>query len=173
MGRPLPMPYQKGLGTTDVIAGIALQHRGWLSLSAGYQQPVIQYNRNGYLASLASPSDKEYGAYFDSRRLDRRGDVLFRADGRYAYRQWSVSGGPLFIYHLGQDRITNLAGIETDLKGSEGLTLNLTAKIARQGKRSLWELGGGMPFAVRDNRPDGLTRHWVITLRFARLSHRS
>ncbi len=172
MGRPLPMPYQQGLGTTDVIAGLTLQHKNWLFVSAGYQQPLIQYNHNGYLASLGTPADKEYNAYFDSRELNRRGDVLLRADVMYSYKRWSVSGGPLFIYHLGEDRITNLAGMETSLKGSDGLTLNLTAKIGYKTKRSLWELGGGTPFVVRDNRPDGLTRAFVVTLRYAHLSFR-
>lgn len=170
-GRPLPMPYQHGLGTTDLIAGLAAQYKSWLAVSAGYQQPLFQYNDNGYLAQALPLEGAEYNAYFDSRKLERRGDVLFRAEGTYMRKRWSLTGGPLLIYHLGNDRVTGLSGQEKSLQGSEGITLNAAAKLAYMARKSRWELAGGAPFVVRSVRPDGLTRHWVLTLRYERLLH--
>jgi hypothetical protein len=167
-GRPLPMPYQQGLGTTDLIGGLAAQYRHWLFLSVGYQQPVLQYNNNAYLAEALPQEEAEYKSYFDSRKLERRGDVLIRAEGMYARRQWSFAGGPLLIYHLGNDHITDLLGQDARVEGSKGLTLNLAAKLGYIKGRSHWEIGGGAPIVYRKARPDGLTRHWLITLRYER-----
>jgi hypothetical protein len=168
-GRPLPMPYQYGLGTTDIIAGLSAQYRQWLFLSVGYQQPIVHYNKNGYLSDVLPKEDADYKSYFDSRRLERRGDVLFRAEGMYARNRWSYSGGPLLIYHLGNDGVSDLFGREMSVEGSEGLTFNLAAKVAYARGRSRWELGGGAPIVFRKARPDGLTRHWLFTLRYERL----
>ncbi len=170
-GRPLPMPYQHGLGTTDLIAGVAAQYKTWLSLSAGYQQPLFQYNNNAYLAQALPLESDDYKAYFDSRKLERRGDVLLRAEGTYTRNRWSLTGGPLLIYHLGDDRITRPSGQDITLPGSQGATLNIAAKLAYGAKKSHWELAGGAPFVVRSVRPDGLTRHWVLTLRYKRSRH--
>jgi hypothetical protein len=166
--RPLPMPYQQGLGTTDLIGGLAAQYRHWLFLSVGYQQPVLQYNNNAYLAEALPQEEAEYKSYFDSRELERRGDVLLRAEGMYARRQWSFSGGALLIYHLGNDHITDLLGQDASVEGSKGLTLNLAAKLGYIKGKSHCEIGGGAPIVYRKARPDGLTRHWLITLRYER-----
>jgi hypothetical protein len=165
-GRALPMPYQQGLGTTDLICGLSAQYRHWLFLSAGYQQPIVQYNSNGYLNQAMPLEEPEYNAYFDSRKLVRRADVLFRLEGSFTRRHWMLSAGPLLIYHLGKDKITDLSGQENSISGSEGLTLNLAAKLDYATVRSHWELGCGTPFIVREMRPDGLTREWVLALRY-------
>jgi hypothetical protein len=86
----------------------------------------------------------------------------------YARRQWSFAGGPLLIYHLGNDHITDLLGQDARVEGSKGLTLNLAAKLGYIKGRSHWEIGGGAPIVYRKARPDGLTRHWLITLRYER-----
>ncbi len=167
-GHPLPLLYQQGLGTTDVILGLAAQYKRWLFVSAGYQQPVFQYNENSYLAQAYPAESDDYKSYFDSRRLRRIGDMLLRADGRITRGRWTLSGGPLAIYHLGQDRITLLSGEEVRVASSEGLTLNLAVKLEYTHKKSRWELSGGTPLIVRDVRPDGLTRAWVLTLSYQR-----
>ena len=168
--RPLPMPYQRGLGTTDLILGIGARHR-WLFLSAGYQQPLFSYNDNAYSSGTMPLEGAEYNAYFDSRKLGRKGDALLRAEGTYTKKHWAFSGGPLLIYHLGADRVTRISGIEETLTESEGITMNIAARLAYHSKSSLWEIGGGAPFVVRKVRPDGLTRHWVLTLRYELTLH--
>jgi hypothetical protein len=163
-GSPLPMPYQTGLGTADGIVGLGLQYKRWLSVSAGYQQPIIHYNNNGYLASIYQGAPQEFSAHFDSRKLRRSGDVLLRADAVLARKHWNLAAGPLLIYHLANDKVTLLNGEQVGLAESNGLTANLTAKAGYMRKRMRYELSAGAPFIVRKQRPDGLTRHWTISL---------
>ena len=165
--RPLPMPYQSNLGTTDIIAGLSLNWKRYLSIAAGLQQPVFQYNNNDYDAVNYASDPQGYGAYFSSRKLRRRGDILLRADGSYQLKRWHISAGPLFIVHLGEDRITNSNGQEIKVKGSDGATLNITGTVGYHLKRSAVELAAGSPVAVREVRPDGLTRSSVLTLRYS------
>lgn len=167
--RPLPMPYQSGLGTTDLIVGVGFSYRSWLFLAAGYQQPLIHYNENGYLANSLPAAGAAYNAYFDSRQLRRSGDMLLRAEAGFKASRWRFAAGPLAIFHLKDDEIANEQGVTVSVNGSRGLTLNLTAKAVFTGKNSVWELAGGAPVVVRDSRPDGLTRHWVVTIRFHRI----
>ena len=105
--RPLPMPYQRGLGTTDLILGVGAQHR-WLFLSAGYQQPLFSYNDNGYLSGAMPLEGAEYNAYFDSRKLDRKGDGCFalkvliqRSTGHFRAGRCSfITWGPTALHAL-------------------------------------------------------------------------
>ncbi len=80
-------------------------------------------------------------------------------------KKWSVTGGLLGIYHLGKDTYidANTSAAPIPIKGSEGLTLNATA-IARYQVSNKFSIGlsGGVPLVVRDVRPDGLTRKFVI-----------
>jgi hypothetical protein len=71
--------------------------------------------------------------------------------------------GLLPIYHLGEDEYTDMDGMVKSIQGSDGLTLNATLfmDIALSLSSSL-ELNVGFPFIVRDTRPDGLTRGYVM-----------
>ncbi|MCU0335247.1 MAG: hypothetical protein MUF62_09390 [Chitinophagaceae bacterium] len=163
-GRPLPMQYQPSLGTLDVIAGIALQNDRF-HLAAGWQQPLTQRNKNGFLPVYWA-NNEAAANYPPSNQLRRRADVLLR--GSYALLRsgrlrWQA--GLLAIYHLGQDRYTDpfaTQGLQ-NIDGSEGLTLNLTSQWQYQISKS-WSLGltAAVPLQVRTVRPDGLTRSWVL-----------
>ncbi len=166
-GRALPMPYQSGLGTTDVIVGLGAKYRHWLSGAIGYQQPVWQYNDNGYLPAILYPTNAADTLYFASRRLRRKGDLLARVEVGGHWHRWAASAGPLLICHLGTDNITLADGSSTALQGSAGATLNLSGTLAYTTGRMKITLIGGSPFIVRTYRPDGLTRSWVITLRYS------
>ncbi len=164
---PLPMPYQSNLGTTDIILGLSVGWKKYITVAAGYQQPVIQYNQNGYLPVSLPGAEQGYTDYFASRQLKRKGDVLFRAEGHYNWRKFSLSAGPLFIYHLGKDRISNAYDMDVTPDGSEGLTLNIAGNAAWTGRRWKADISAGTPLAVRSYRPDGLTREWVVTPRIS------
>lgn len=166
--QPLPMPYQSNLGTTDVIAGISAGYGRYLNLSAGYQQPLLQYNNNGYLPVTIYPAIPGDHDYFASANLKRRGDVLFRTEGHCQWKKLGIAAGPLLIYHLGKDDITLANGAHIALNGSEGLTLNLAGTISYTAGKYKLSLTGGTPMIVRDYRPDGLTRAWVTTIKVVR-----
>lgn len=168
-GRDLPMPYQSSLGTTDFIAGIGASFGKYIGASAGYQQPVIQYNRNSYVPSIIYPSVPNDQEYFASKYLKRKGDILIRVEGHYQRHKISISAGPLLIYHLGEDTYTTTTGDRNALTGSSGATLNIAGGMSYKMKTGRLDLQGGMPLIVRSYRPDGLTRSIAITLRYTRL----
>ncbi len=169
-GMPLPMPYQSNLGTADVIIGCNATVGKYFTFAAGWQQPIIHYNNNQYQPSILYPDEGDDANYFAARKLRRRGDVLLRAEGHFKWRRFALSGGPLLIYHLGKDAITEPDGTEVKLKGSVGATLNLAGAITYTTTRFKYDLLLGTPLIVRDYRPDGLTRAAVITGRVTVLS---
>lgn len=157
----LPMQYQSSLGTFDAIAGITVSDSKW-QFSAGYQQPLSGSNSNTFLAS-AHP-DTNALAYPSTNRFTRRGDVLLRAAYTFNIKdKLSINASVLGIYHLGNDTYVNELGIATDIADSDGLTLNL-GLAAWYKVSNLVRIGitAGMPVIVREVRPDGLTRGFVV-----------
>jgi len=160
-GMPLPMQYQGSLGTYDAIGGITVTHKRWL-ISAGYQQPLSGHNDNEFLYSAWPGTDTK--AYPQSNKLRRRADALLKAG--YALtvgKRWIFTPGMLGVYHVGEDTYYDpVKAKEMDLSGSDGLTLNATLNVQYRAHR--WSIGllAGRPIAVRDIRPDGLTRSIVL-----------
>jgi hypothetical protein len=71
------------------------------------------------------------------------------------------------IYHLANDKYTDEAGVEKEIIGSEGLTLNGNVYIDYQiNQTNSIQVNMAMPFIVRDVRPDGLTRSFVANLEY-------
>jgi hypothetical protein len=163
-GLPLPMQYQSSLGTVDLITGIAFSRPKW-SLAAGLQQPLTGSNSNGFLPEFWGQN--EANAYPASRRLKRAGDILLRASYRVLNNEaWNIDAGLLGIYHLKNDSYQTTGPVQSriDLEGSRGLTLNITAAVNYR-LSSNWTLSvlAGTPAVVRDIRPDGLTRSFVLS----------
>jgi hypothetical protein len=163
---PLPMPYQPGLGTTDIILGLRADYKKILSFGAGYQQPLFQYNDNGYLSAQYPDEPKVYSDFPNSRHLRRKGDVLLRTDVHFDAGKFRITAGPLLIYHLGNDKATDLSGTQFDISGSSGITLNATAGLQYVNKKVTLGLVAGAPLISRKSRPDGLTRSWSVTPTF-------
>lgn len=162
----LPMQYQSSLGTYDIIAGATVAYRHWL-LSAGYQQPLTVTNGNMFMPSLWA--DHKADVYPPSDQLHRRADVLLKAGyGIACSRRWEFTPGVLAIYHLGEDEYYDVvAARRLSLKGSGGVTVNLT--VNANYSTAKWSAGViiGTPIAVRDIRPDGLTRSLVLLPQFS------
>jgi hypothetical protein len=164
-GMPLPMQYQSSLGTFDLIAGATIGNDKW-QFSTGYQQPLTGANKNGFLPEYWN-GKPEADAYPPSFMLERKGDILLRASRSFQSKgSFSFNAGLLGIIHLGEDIYTNPfeGNMMLPITGSSGLTLNITGA-------AYWQLGtnirvgltGGIPMVVRDVRPDGLTRSWVLS----------
>ena len=163
-GKSLPMQYQSSLGTTDLLAGVTLASRHW-QFAAAYQQPLTGINGNQFLpAYWANAKAMNYSPTND---FNRKGDVLLRAGYKITgVKKLQLNAGLLGIYHLGNDTYINgnISNKPIELQGSEGLTLNGTLAALYQINTSFsLGLSGGVPFVVRDIRPDGLTRHFVIS----------
>ncbi|MES2811866.1 MAG: hypothetical protein V4670_05280 [Bacteroidota bacterium] len=160
----LPMPYQSSLGTFDIIAGLDLAIKKW-EFSTAVQMPLNK-NKNSYLSELA-PTDK----FLSTNLLERKSDVLFRTTYKIKTENQKFIFRPnvLFIYHLGKDSFENTFGEREIIQKSDGLTINgnLIASY-KLGDKSYIESSIATPFAVREVRPDGLTRAFTIGLSYKR-----
>ncbi len=163
-GLSLPMQYQGSLGTVDLITGLAVYNNNW-QFAAGWQQPLSGINRNNFLpAYWDKPAADNYSP---SNDFKRKGDVLLRTSYSFPKKhKWHLNAGLLGIYHLGEDTYidANISNTPIPITGSKGLTLNVTAAFnyPLSDKISVG-LTGGVPLVVRDVRPDGLTRSFVLS----------
>ena len=162
-GRSLPMQYQSSLGTVDLITGISVNNDHW-QFATGWQQPLSGINRNHFLPIYWNKP--EAAKYIPSNDFNRKADVLLRAAYLLRFgKKTTINGGLLGIYHLGQDTYIDAAmsKMPIPISGSDGLTLNATFAAWHQvSSRIKIGLTGGVPLVVRDVRPDGLTRSFVV-----------
>lgn len=163
-GKSLPMQYQSSLGTVDLLAGVTAANKKWL-FAAAIQLPLTGTNGNTFLpvywnTTLANK-------YPPGNDFKRKGDVLLRTGyNLIANKKINLNIGILGIYHLGNDTYIdgNISNNPIPLRSSAGLTLNGTAAVHCQlSNRLSLGLSGGVPFVVRDIRPDGLTRKFVLS----------
>lgn len=167
--RPLPMVYQTGLGTFDMILGLHWRHKRYVAAIA-YQHVLVQNNENQFTHS-AWFNDPTVEGYFESRGLNRADDLVVRAQYAYGCGRLSLQPGLLAIYHMADDERLNDAVRSSPepesitLTGSQGLTLNVTLDL-RFTLTEQWALEGsfGAPVVTREVRPDGLTRESVTSV---------
>jgi hypothetical protein len=165
---PLPMQYQSSLGTFDYILSLSFSTAKWL-FAAGYQQPFSGINLNKFTADYWKSTNQYEDAkkYPDTRDFNRRGDVLTKAAYNFKLNaKFKCNAGLLAIYHLGKDTYIDASksNLPIEIDGSEGLTLNATLSVWYQ-INNRFQLGliSGKPLLVREVRPDGLTRSFIIS----------
>lgn len=165
-GLPLPMDYQSSLGTYDLIVGLAYGIKG-LQLAAALQQPLTQ-NDNAFMRP-SFPGDHRFSSFQSTNRFERKGDVLLRgAIPVSAGSKFKLTPSLLLIYHLGNDQFTNDLGQQEEIEGSQGLTINANAYVDYMlNQHNALQLSLGVPLLVREARPDGLTRSFVINLEYS------
>jgi hypothetical protein len=166
---PLPMDLQTSLGTWDLIAGVS--YTLWrLDLFLAWQQPLT-HNKNTYISPCEyDPSKQAFVDYAfpSTNQFHRAGDLMMRLTlPLQTGQRWVLTPGILPIYHLANDSYVNLEGIRRDIEGSRGWTVNLTFfaeyRLSERGQL-LFQLGA--PVAVREARPDGLTRFFASGLSY-------
>jgi hypothetical protein len=159
----LPMQYQSSLGTIDLIAGVSFSSDRW-KWAAGWQQPLTGANRNNFLPVYWN--DETAMKYPSTNDFNRKADVLLRSSYRVLEKKsLSLEAGLLGIYHVAEDTYVNanVSNRPISIEGSHGLTLNATAAFEfKAGDRITFGIIGGVPLVVRDVRPDGLTRSFVL-----------
>ncbi len=155
------MDYQSSLGTFDLFLGTNLNYKQW-DFNAVLQIPVINNNANSYFKEPLGSND------FSSTNLfERKSDALFRTtytikktDSKFIFKP-----NVLFIYHLGEDTYETILGQRENIKGSDGLTINANLiSTYNFNKQNSIELSLATPFLIREKRPDGLTRGFVLGL---------
>jgi hypothetical protein len=161
----LPMDYQSSLGTFDLILGAGYEIKK-IQFVLAYQQPLSQ-NKNEFIAENY-PIDSKIRAFQSTNKFKRSGDILLRVSYPVKLSEkLQLTPSLLPIYHLTNDKFTNLSGFESEINGSQGLTLNGNAYLDYKiNSKSALQLNIGMPFVIRDTRPDGLTRSFVVNLEY-------
>ncbi|MFC6876663.1 hypothetical protein [Flavobacterium myungsuense] len=161
----LPMDYQSSLGTFDLIFGAGYEIKK-LQIVLAFQQPLSQ-NKNEFLAENY-PINSKISDFQSTNQFKRSSDVLLRVS--YPMKlgeKFRITPSLLPIFHLSNDKYTDDLEIENEIKGSQGLTLNGNAYLDYEiNSKSDLQLNVGIPFVVRDARPDGLTRSFIVNLEY-------
>ena len=164
-GQSLPMDYQSSLGTTDLLLGYIHQINK-LKITLGIQQSLTN-NKNQFLVS--NYLDTILVSQFQStNEYKREGDVLIRIS-YLIYKSSSIKITPsiLPIYHLADDSFRNNQSVQQKIVGSKGLTFNGNLYVEYKiNENNFVEFNVGSPFISRKNRPDGLTRKFIMNLEY-------
>ncbi len=162
---PLPMDYQASLGTFDLIFGIGYEIQ-MIQLIAAIQQPLTQ-NDNQFIAN-DYPTNSKLRAFQTTNKFKRSGDVLLRVSYPIPlHSNFILTPSILPIYHLTNDKFTDEFNNEREINGSQGLTLNGNIYLDYEiNSKNILQFNVGMPFLVRDVRPDGLTRSIIANLEY-------
>lgn len=157
----LPLDYQSSLGTFDLFLGTNLKYKKW-DFNAAIQIPVFNNNKNSYFDEFSASDD-----FPTTNLFERKSDALFRTTYSHKIKKFTFKPNVLFIYHLGEDSFENQFSIRETIKGSDGLTINgnLISTYNFNQKNKV-DLSLATPFVVRDIRPDGLTRSFVLGLSY-------
>lgn len=163
--KTLPMDYQSSLGTLDLLVGIGFEIKN-VQFGFALQQPLNQ-NKNEFIAENQS-INSILRTFQTTNKYKRNGDLLCRLSYKIKlFKNLHLTPGVLPIYHLSNDHFTDTSGVEREIIGSQGLTLNGNLYLDYQlnSKHSI-QLNAGIPFIVRDTRPDGLTRSFIANLEY-------
>ncbi|MES2591666.1 MAG: hypothetical protein V4608_07265 [Bacteroidota bacterium] len=157
---PLPMVYQTSLGSTDVLVGAKYVYKKW-DFTAGYQHS-FNATQNSYLNNSLNSDSVIYNSYFQSNKMKRADDGLFRINRNFRLKNISTNAGVLIIYHLANDKITDAFGNRVSADGSQGLTVNLNfSGILPLSEKSDFIFIVGAPVLTRTYGTDGLLRKFV------------
>ncbi len=161
----LPLDYQASLGTFDALFSVEYIYNKW-SFDAAFQIPYWQINRNSYFDEYSDSND------FPTTNLFRRKpDVLIRSGYTLLTKnqKWLFKPNIMAIYHLGNDMYEDIFGERQTIENSKGLTINasLISELTINSNNSL-RLNIAAPLVVREIRPDGLTRAFVLALSYQR-----
>lgn len=156
----LPMVYQSSLGTFDIVTGVNLTYNKW-DFNAALQIPLTD-SKNSYLSDFSSTT------LFQSTNLfKRKSDGLLRSTYTIKSDNFTFRPNLLLIYHFGNDSFENIFGKRQEIIGSQGFTLNGNMIINYKiNESSSLETSLATPFVVRDAKPDGLTRKYVIGISY-------
>jgi len=164
-GRPLPMEYQSSLGTFDIIAGFNFSIDP-LQFAIAFQQPLSE-NDNTFISDVY-PVSSALSEFQSTNKFKRSGDLMLRVSYPFELSEnFSLALSILPVYHIANDKFTDIDGVEKEIDGSQGLTLNTNIILDyKLNKSSMLQLNLAAPVLVRDSRPDGLTRSFLAALEY-------
>ena len=159
------MDNQASLGTVDLLFGAGYKIKKF-QIVAAIQYPLMQNNNqflsNEYLGVSAL-------SFFQStNNFKRSGDVLLRVSYPISVtKKLKIIPSILPIYHLANDKYTDVLNIQREIICSEGLTLNGNIYLDYSiNQKNIIQLNARVPLIYRDARPDGLTRSVIVSLEY-------
>ena len=153
-----PMYLQTGLGTTDFIAVANYDIIKYISIGAGLQLPLFQYNNNKAIFSNSTGT-----GFITGEGYRRKPDALLKLTGHYQLGKLKINGTVLNIFHLADDYYNTSNG-KYSLTQSKGSTINLALDLSyAAGKKITLGILYASPYKTRKNIPDGLARSVVIS----------
>jgi hypothetical protein len=162
---PLPMDYQSSLGTFDLIAGLSYTYQKLQAVIA-IQQPISQ-NNNQFISSDID-EESVLSSFQSTKNYMRSNDILLRVSYPVLLNsKIKLTPSLLPIYHLTNDRYRDQNNNEYEIKDSKGLTLNTNLHIdyiINQTQSIFFNVA--VPILIRESRPDGLTRSFVLSLAY-------
>lgn len=164
-GKSLPMYYQTGLGTYDMIAGISFISRGWM-FATGYQQSLNRIDNDFWWTDWEDhPMEATAREYKQSRSLNRGKDIMLRVERNFRFSNFNFNVGLLPIYRLTKDTNISRGGVENEIDQSDGLALTLLVGGGYQfSVKSGIKIMNGFRLVKRHFNPDGLSREFVSNI---------
>ena len=161
----MPMGFQTSQGTFDLLLGAGYRAKNF-SFDIGYQQP-LNSNKNSYL-STDFPEGAPFGKYQSTNKFKRSADIVLRATYELpASKAFRIIPSVLPVFHVSNDKFTDSSGVEREIDGSSGLTLNANLLLEYLiSKSNALVIGGSVPLVTRDSRPEGLGRKYLFSLDF-------
>lgn len=165
-GRALPMYYQPGLGTYDIVIGSSIITNKWL-FALGYQRALNSIDNKFIWGEWQDhPLFEKALTYPIAQDLQRGTDVMFRVERNFRFTNFNFNVGLLPIYRLNKDIVTSpQTGERVHVDGSDGLALSLLYGFGyRLSVKSGIKVMLGSRVIKRKRNPDGLSREFVNTI---------
>ena len=144
-------------GLSDIFLNTIYKVSEKVKLTLGAKIPLSKADKTNDLRKFQS-----------TNKFERSGDVLLRVS--YPINITSklkLTPSILPIYHLTNDKYTDEFNVKKEIIGSQGLTLNGNAYLDYEiNSKNIIQLNLGIPFIVRDIRPDGLTRSFIANIEY-------
>ncbi|TAF66632.1 MAG: hypothetical protein EAZ55_05370 [Cytophagales bacterium] len=167
-GHVLPLYYQSGMGSNDIIVGASLMTNKWM-FALGYQQSL---NNSKNTFDPQKWQDSQYADIinnFAPNNQFRRGtDLMFRFERNYRFARFNGFVGALGIYRLNPDQVTMNDNEKMLVQNTQGIVVSAMAGIGYQ-----FSAQSGIKLLVarkisnewtRTAHIDGLARDWVFQI---------
>ncbi|MBS3999459.1 MAG: hypothetical protein KGZ71_03135 [Desulfobulbaceae bacterium] len=163
-GRSMPMVYQPGLGTSDLLLGASLRLSTW-TFGVGFQYTKDK-TTNEFRHEDWENEEKALH-YNQSSGLRRGADFMFSVDKFVNFDETSIYGG-IQLIHRNDDK--NVIRYNLDSEKYEVVEQNLTTINVRAGltnnltEYAALHLDAALPILARDYAADGLRRSFSAAL---------
>jgi len=163
-GLPLPMVYQTGGGTFDIMLGVSVSYNSW-KLALGWQNPLGE-SSNSFL-HRSWQGKPEALQYAESRNLGRGMDLMLALDKSFEFDGTWVYAGAIAIFRLTDSYYydSDIDILSKKIAEKTGSTINFNLGIAdKLNDYAMLFVEAAMPVVTRKTSADGLKRAFTGSL---------